>query len=471
MTQTMEPVGRAEREQSLFPKLTPHQIECLCPFGKKVSLPAGGIAFREGDAAEAFFVILEGQLRVTKQVAGEEMFIVVHEPGEFSGEISVLFGGACIATGTAQTACRLLKIEANAIKPAVMSCPDVTDVIVTVMAMRRPEAEAMTRQREKLVSLGVLAAGLAHELNNPAAAAQRATMSLRKVLEEQQLLALHLAEQALSAEQTAVLAEAARSVREMSAGEALSTLERSDREDVLEEWLSEQGITEPCEMAPALVEAGLTETHLAPIAAVFSGEGLSDALRWLQVTVQEAALLREMDESTRRITGLVKAVKEYSYMDQAPAQQVNLHEGLDSTLTMLNHKLKQAKVKVVRDYDPHLPTLFAYGSELNQVWTNLLDNAIDALSESPQAERVLTIRTAHVSDRVQVEITDNGPGIPEAIQNRIFDPFFTTKGVGQGTGLGLDIAFRIVVMRHHGDIKLHTEPGITRFSVCLPIEQ
>jgi signal transduction histidine kinase len=224
-------------------------------------------------------------------------------------------------------------------------------------------------------------------------------------------------------------------------------------------------------MAPALVEAGLTKTHLAPIAAAFSGDGLSDALRWLQVTVQEAALLREMDESTRRITGLVKAVKEYSYMDQAPAQQVNLHEGLDSTLTMLNHKLKQAKVKVVRDYDPHLPTLFAYGSELNQVWTNLIDNAIDALSESPQAERVLTIRTAHVSDRVQVEITDNGPGIPEAIQNRIFDPFFTTKGVGQGTGLGLDIAFRIVVMRHHGDIKLHTEPGSTHFRVCLPIEQ
>jgi signal transduction histidine kinase len=246
----------------------------------------------------------------------------------------------------------------------------------------------------------------------------------------------------------------------------LDPLTQSDREDELATWLEEHGIDEGWQVAPALVAAGLTADRLTPLVEQFPRDTFSNALGWIEAVLTLHTLADEVEESTRRISELVGAMKAYSYMDQAARQEVDLHQGIENTLTILGHKLKQG-VRVTREFERSLPRICAYGSELNQVWTNLIDNAIDAMGGKGD----LSIRTARDHDGVRVEIADNGPGIPRAIQDRIWEPFFTTKGVGEGTGLGLDIVRRIVTRRHGGDIRVHSQPGETRFEVWLPINQ
>ncbi len=309
-----------------------------------------------------------------------------------------------------------------------------------------------------------MAAGLAHELNNPAAAGRRAAAHLRETLQVSQSSALKLTHSLTSA-QLEWLAEVERTAREQAARSApLDAMTQSDREETLTTWLDEHEVADGWKLAATLVRAGLDTKHLDAIAEHIAADGIGTVLTWLEATLATVGLLNEVEQSTGRISELVTAIKEYTYMDQAPQQEVDVHAGLESTLTILGYKLKSG-ISVLRDYDRSLPRICAYGSELNQVWTNLIDNAIDAMGGQGQ----VSIRTSREGAYARVEIADTGPGIPPEIRSRIFEPFFTTKGVGEGSGLGLDIAYRIVVGRHHGEISVSSTPGDTRFQVRLPI--
>ena len=445
----------------LFPKLSAEYIACLQPLGTEIALQPGEALFTEGQPEHEFYVVLEGDLKVTHKVAGEETVLVVHEPGEYTGALSMFTGTPSVATGRPTVPTRVLRLPAAGFKDLIVACPVIAGDILSTMARRRPEVDALAHQREKMAALGKLSAGLAHELNNPAAAARRAAARLRESLVTLQRSAFALGERHLSETQKEMLLD----LQSRAKPPGLDSLGMSAREDALADWIDARNIPEGCRLSGSLAEGGFTEETLEAVADELPDKAaLAEGLAWLASSLEAVELLRTVEQSADRISDLVTAIKAYSYMDQAPSQEVNVQDSLETTLTILRFKWKHG-VEVVRDYAPDLPCITAYGSELNQVWTNLIDNALDALDGKGQ----LWVRTAREDDQVLVEIGDDGPGIPQNIQGNIFDPFFTTKGVGQGTGLGLDTAYRIVVTRHHGDIRVVSEPGRTRFEVRLPI--
>ncbi|MBD2103017.1 ATP-binding protein [Leptolyngbya sp. FACHB-261] len=449
----------------LFPKLSPEELQRLSEHGQVVEFNSGDVLFSEGDPLYQFYVVLEGQVQVTKQVGGEEQTLVVHQPGEFTGEISMITGGPALATARSLGSSRVLEIKPDDFKRVLAECSQGAAVILAAMAERSRDVELQLRQKEKLAALGKLSAGLAHELNNPAAAGRRAAQQLREAISSVQARLLKVCEELFPDAQRQLLIEVQQEAMAYSTNAPrLDPLTQSDREDALSDWLDEHDIGRGWELAPVLVSAGVSEEKLTTLADQFSAEALTEALNWLIETLTLTSLVNEVEQSTSRISQLVKAIKSYSYMDQAPLQEIDIHDGLENTLTILNHKLKYG-ITLKREYAPSLPTVCAYGSELNQVWTNLLDNAIYAMGGKGE----ITIHTALELDQVVVEIADNGPGIPVDIQSRIFDPFFTTKGVGEGTGLGLDIARRIVVKRHHGELNVNSKPGRTCFQIRLPL--
>jgi signal transduction histidine kinase len=321
-------------------------------------------------------------------------------------------------------------------------------------------------QRERLLALGSLSAGLMHELNNPAAAAVRATSSLRERIAGMRHKLGTIGAGKYSKATLATLTQLQDRAVELTAkAPSLSPIEASDREDAISDWLGDHAVTSGWELAPVFVQAGLDTGWLDDVAASVDDEVLDSALRWLGYTVETELLMAEIEDSTTRVTTLVGAARQYSQLDRAPYQVVSIHELLDSTLLMLSGKIPPG-ITVVKDYDTALPPVPGYAAELNQVWTNLIDNAVAAMGDAG----TLTVRTGRDFDRAFVEFGDTGTGIPSHIRERIFEPFFTTKAVGQGTGLGLDISWRIVVNKHHGDLRVvHSEPGDTRFRVSLPL--
>ena len=328
------------------------------------------------------------------------------------------------------------------------------------------QQEVMLRQSEKLATLGKLSAGLAHELNNPAAAAQRGAAQLQAAVSHLQQTHLKLGELDLTASQLASLLSLDRLAQERARQPAdMESLTRSDRESELEAWLDDRGVENAWEAAPTLVDLGYGCSELETVVASFAPSQFRAVIDWLNYTYIIYSLLEEIGQGTGRIAELVKALKGYTYLDQAPIQTVDLHEGLDSTLVILRSKLKQG-ITVHREYTADLPHIQARGSELNQVWTNILDNAIGALNGSGE----ITLRTRYDDDWVIVEIEDNGPGIREDVLPNLFEPFFTTKPPGQGTGLGLNISHNIVVQKHQGRIDVASQPGQTRFEVRLPVD-
>ncbi|PYV02992.1 MAG: hypothetical protein DMG26_10280 [Acidobacteria bacterium] len=452
------------RKIAVFSDLTADQLGWLAGKFEEIRLAPGEIFVRPGDPAVWLTVILEGEIRL-QRASDPDGPIYSAVAGQVTGYLPYSRLTHFAGTGRAVVPTRLARLHKDNFPEMLQRIPEIGQRLVAIMADRIRETAKIETQRDKLMALGKLSAGLAHELNNPAAAAQRATRSLREALETVRDASIRLARHALSPEQRETILRFEREAQQYAAPTPVDPLAQSDREERITTWLERRLVPDPWKIAPVLGDAGVEVPTLENLAAEVGEKVVSDALIRIASVLTIGRLIAEIENSTKRISDLVGAIKEYSYMDQAPLQEVDLHHGIETTLTILGHRLKQG-VTVIRDYDPNLPRVCAYGGELNQIWTNLIDNAIDAMN----AKGELRIRSKLNLDRVMVEIGDNGPGIPPEIQARIFDPFFTTKSVGQGTGLGLDTACRIA-RKHHGNIRVVSKPGDTRFQVDLPIKQ
>ena len=462
------------RELFLFEKLDDAQLAWLAERGGIASYQAGETIYRAGEPAERLFVLLEGTLSMLMRAGGTEIEVnrTDHRgayAGAFMAFLDLPMGRSYAGSLRAVTDCRFWVLPAADFGRAVREWFPMATHMLEGLAVQGMGSQQTVSTRERLVALGTVTAGLTHELNNPATAAARATASLRERLAGLWDELAGLAGAGVAADQLAALADLVGEAASGAEGPRLSPLEAADREDELGGWLEDHGVEDAWELAPPLVAAGVDTAWLERVAAAVPAPALPRAVGLAATTWDAGSLLDEVSEAARRISALIGAAKQYSQMDRSPLQQVDVHDGLESTLTMLKHKLETG-IEVVRDYDRSLPTLPAYAGELNQVWTNLVDNAADAM-EGMDGRGRLTVRTARDGDRVLVEIGDNGPGVPEAAAAHLFEPFYTTKPVGRGTGLGLDICWRIVVQRHHGDLRFSSTPGDTRFQVLLPLTQ
>ena len=450
------------RQTPLFAGLKDDQLDCL-QWGEIIEVRPGTILVEENAPAEFFFLNLEGEIRISRRYDNQEVLLGVNKPGMFMGEIPLLLDAPWHAIVRVSKPARLFRLNQENFWRMLSTCHSVAREIFRTAASRVRNLEGYSQQRQKLVSLGTMAAGLAHELNNPAAAARRAAAQIQQTLASVQLLFCQLVKGLKPEDWERLIAAEQDAMRRWQQATPLDSLTRSDREEVLTRWLDEHDIPEGWKLASSFVGAGLDCQWLAALTGSLAASLHTAALNWLDARLTLHSLLKLVDQSTGRVAELVKAIKSYSHMDESPMQEVNVHEGIESTLTMLGHKLKN--VTVVRAFDLSAPRIMAYGSELNQVWTNLLDNAIDAADGSGK----LCVGTFVEDNQLVVEIVDNGRGIPPEIQSRIFEPFFTTKGVGSGTGLGLIISNRIVADRHGGEIEFESKPGETRFKVRLPL--
>ncbi|HXY07906.1 MAG TPA: ATP-binding protein [Terriglobales bacterium] len=447
----------------IFADLPGEQKEWFLAQAKEIQLKAGEIYAREGDPADAMFVMLDGQFQARGELAGETIMFAL-KPGDVTGALPFSRMKQFTVTGRAITDGRVLRFPASLFPELVQKMPELAKRLVGVMSDRIREATRFEQQRDRLAALGKLSAGLAHELNNPASAAKRAASQLRDILKRIKDASHELGRRELTSAQKAEIDNLEASILR-SDQPPLDTLAASDLEEQIDSLFRSHGQNDLWQLSADLAKRGTKREVLESLFAKLGAETARAALVRLAASVEVANLLNEIESSASRISDLVLAIKEYTFMDQAPVQNVDIIKSLENTLTILNHKLKRGVV-VKRDYQ-RIPLLVnSFGSELNQVWTNLIDNAIDAMSGKGE----LRVRTYRDDSCVVVEIADNGPGIPPPIKAHIFEPFFTTKAVGQGTGLGLDTVQRIV-KKHRGTIQVISEPGDTRFQVWLPLSE
>jgi signal transduction histidine kinase len=455
----------------LFERLTDEQLDWLVEHGRVETFAAGAHVVTEGDPATCFYLLLDGTISMGRHVGGER---VETARTDYRGSY---FGATQAYLGTEVKSQRNYVMDVRVVTDATLYQLPADDFGRIMrdwfpMAMHLLEglffgmqaSQRILGERERLLALGSLSAGLTHELNNPAAAAVRATAALReRVAGMRHKLAMLAGGSIDPATLPSMVKLQEAAVERVAKAPKLSPMETSDAEDELGDWLEAHEVAGGWDLAPTLVAAGLDVEWLDKAVGLCPETATEPAVRWLAYTVETEMLMNEIEDATTRVSTLVGAAKQYSQMDRAPFQVVDVHELIDSTLVILGRKL--AGIEVVKDYDRGLPPLPAYAAELNQVWTNLIDNAVQAMP----GDGTLTVRTYREDDCAVVEIGDTGCGIPPEIRARIFEPFFTTKPVGQGTGLGLDISWRIVVKKHHGDIRVTSEPGDTRFQVRLPL--
>jgi signal transduction histidine kinase len=453
----------------LFEKLDDDKLDWLCRRGHTILVEPGKL-YDEGEPASCFYVLLDGTLVMSRRIGGDDVEMTrSSQRGAYTGAWQAYMGD------------RVPQVYPSSLRVTVPSRFFVLDAddLATVMREWFPMAlhllegifwGAQTKkqaieQRERLLALGQLSAGLTHELNNPAAAAVRATSSLRDRVASMRHKLGTIAGGPWDRTTLELLMRIQESaVDQVAKAPALSPMEVADREDALGDWFDDHGIQGGWDLAPTFVQAGLAVDWLDGVSAAVDADVLEGAVRWLNYTVETELLMNEIEDSVGRVSTLVQAAKQYSQMDRAPYQVIDVRELLDATLMMMGAKIGKA-ITVVRDYEPGLPEIPAFAAELNQVWTNLIDNAVGAMPTGG----VLTVRAVREEDGILVEVGDTGIGVPTQIRNRIFEPFFTTKAVGEGTGLGLDISWRIVVKKHHGDLSVVSEPGDTRFQVRLPL--
>jgi signal transduction histidine kinase len=459
--------GRELRDVDLFSELDDEQLERWAEIAEVAQLEAGTIVAEQGEESSGLTLLLEGTIEAFTVDGARLEPVGEHHAPTWIGAIASLTGGMSAVRMRASTPIRIAHIPAETfIELAFEHRP----VFHRVMAAVRPvvgRITAMEQNRERLASLGTMAAGLAHELNNPAAAARRSAADLAEALEVLSSTIRLFVESGIERAEAERLVEfQRRALAATDARTARSALDTADAEDELSDALADAGIADGWRIAEPLAQAGVDRSFVEEVAAD-AGPATEATLRWIAASVAARGLAGELAESTERMSSLVKAVKSYAFMDRGELVEVDLHEGLETTLTILGHKLKHCQVTVTRDYDESIPPLTVRGAELNQVWTNLLDNAIDALGGTG----TISIATRADGDCVEVDIGDDGPGVPDEIRERLFEPFFTTKDVGHGTGLGLGTARRIIVDRHHGSLTLDSPPGWTVFRTRLPVKQ
>jgi signal transduction histidine kinase len=451
------------RKSPLFEGLSDDELQQLMDNAKPVSLRAGEVLMKQGDPGNTAFVVVKGELEVTKRSGQSLIKIDIRTPGDVLGEMALLSQSPRSATVTAVTDCETLCISKEVFDNLLSTSSSAAKAVLHWIMARLSQNDALLHQQERMAALGTLSAGLAHELNNPAAAAQRSASELNKTLVKLQVLTHQIEEMAFRENQVdwldSFMQEAS---RRFSSPLKFEALERIELVDQLQVWLEANGVGSAWEFAPAMVTFGWNVEKLEKL----KGSAFFDlSIQWLGMGCMTVGLLSEVQQATGRISQIVQAMKSYTYLDQAPLLEVDVHEGLENTLVIMQHKLKNG-VTVKREYSPSLTRIEAYASELNQVWTNIIDNAVDAMNGKGE----ITLRTYEEDRHVVVEIIDNGPGIPEDIQLRIYEPFFTTKPPGKGTGLGLHTSHDIIANRHHGQLLAVSKPGETKFRIVLPIQ-
>lgn len=451
------------RKSPLFEGLSDDELQQLMDMAEPVSLRAGDILIKQGELGDVAYVVISGEFEIQKQTGQSLIKIDVRNPGDVVGEMALLSQTPRNASVIAKTDCEVLRIPQGAFERLLSSSSTAALAILHWVIARLTQNESLLHQQEKMAALGTMSAGLAHELNNPAAAAQRSAAELSKSLLKLQVLTHQLEALAFQEKQTEWLDQFMQeSSRRFAAPLKLDTLERIELIDRLQSWLESNGVESAWEFAPAMVTFGWNVNELEKL----KGRALSEAaIHWLGIGCLTVGLVAEVQHASERISQTVQAMKAYTYLDQAPLLEVDIHEGLESTLVIMQHKLKRG-VTVKREYSPNLPRIEAYASELNQVWTNIIDNAIDAMNGKGE----ITLKTYAEDSHVIVEIADTGPGIPEEIRSRIFEPFYTTKAPGKGTGLGLHISHDIIANRHHGVLTVESKPGETKFKAMLPVK-
>ena len=457
----------------LFEHLDADQLAWLSEHGRVETRTEGDVVFAEGDPATCFFVLLEGCIAMRRWVEGSQIEINrTDQVGVYSGATTAFvktdtdkrYANSVVAIHDS----RFWVIDAAEFGVKIREWFPMAMHMLEGLATGMRNSQLVVGQRERLLSLGRLAAGLTHELNNPASAAVRATASLRERVSKMRGKLSHLASADIDGHEFAAMVDLQEAAVERMAKitRDLSPLETSQAEDELADWLDDHDVQGAWDVAPVFVAAGADVEWLDELAENLSDDVLSDAVHWIAYALDTEQLMNEIEDATTRISTLVGAAKQYSQMDRAAHADIDVHEGLKSTIMMLKHKIMSSgAIQLVKDLAPDLPRVPAYPAELNQVWTNLIDNAVQAMPDGG----TLTIRTRLEADDVLVEVGDTGTGIPKEIQERIFEPFFTTKPVGEGTGLGLDISYRVIAQRHGGDLRVQSVPGDTRFQVRLPL--
>ncbi|MEO0949421.1 MAG: ATP-binding protein [Cyanobacteria bacterium J06641_5] len=456
-----------------FRTLPADRLDWICDRVEHIHLTPGQVLVREGEPPKGFFIQLAGQITVSRSSDGIDMPIGRHESPSFFGEIQTLTEDTVPVTMVADTDADLYRLQGSDFLEVLHSCREFERDIFRTVSKRLRGLESFIRSREKMAALGTLTAGLAHELNNPAAALVRAFKDLQPAIVELERMNLIYGQQRADESHTHCWVDLRDRGYAAIANPKNDPLAQSDREDAITDWLEDYGVEDAWKLAEPLAAGEIEPADFEPLLAPWRNDPteLKDmGLRWLALSFDVMRMLQNGLDGSDRISKLVQSMKSYSYMDRAAQQQINIHNGLEDTLRLFNFKLKHG-TKVERHYDSKLPEILAYGSELNQVWTNLIDNAIDALeagSSNGETPKIV-IRTYRQSNCARIEVEDNGPGIPPELQARVLEPFYTTKPMGQGSGLGLDVVRRIVENRHNGSLGIESSPGRTCFAVSLPL--